>query len=172
MKVLISAASRHGATLEIAEALKTEVEASGVEVDLIAPERVVDVTPYDAVIIGSAVYAGRWLAAARELIDREVAQLSGKPVWLFSSGPIGDPAKPDEPPADAVERCRRLRAIDHQVFAGRLDRDLLGFAERAIVRVVGAQTGDYRPWPAVRAWGQRIASHVVSQSAVAAAATS
>src|SRR5215212_4334828 len=100
MKVLISAASRHGATLEIAEALKTEVEASGVEVDLIAPERVVDVTPYDAVIIGSAVYAGRWLAAARELIDREVTQLSAKPVWLFSSGPIGDPDKPDEPPAD------------------------------------------------------------------------
>jgi menaquinone-dependent protoporphyrinogen oxidase len=156
MKVLISAASRHGATLEIATAVKGILEQADVEVDLIAPERVNTVEPYDAVVIGSAVYAGRWLAPARDLIEREATTLAGKPVWLFSSGPIGDPAKPVEPPADGVELGRRIGAIDHQVFEGKLDRNELGFAEKAIVRVVGAAVGDYRPWDDILDWTRGI----------------
>ena len=168
MKVLISVASRHGATLDIAEAIRAELEASKVEVDLLAPERVADVSPYDAVVIGSSVYAGRWLAPARDLIDRQFAQLARKPVWLFSSGPIGDPPKPTEPPPDGLATTRRLNAMDHQVFEGRLDRATLGFGERAVVRVVGAADGDFRPWQAVRAWAQRISSTLPSERTVPA----
>jgi menaquinone-dependent protoporphyrinogen oxidase len=156
MKVLISAASRHGATLEIAGAIKGVLEQADIEVDLIPPERVTTVEPYDAVVIGSAVYAGRWLAPARELIGREAVTLAGKPVWLFSSGPIGDPAKPVEAPAEGIELGRRVGAIEHAVFEGKLDRSRLGFAEKAIVQVVGAAAGDYRPWDAILDWARRI----------------
>jgi menaquinone-dependent protoporphyrinogen oxidase len=156
MKVLVSAASRHGATLEIATAVKGILQQADAEVDLIAPERVTTVEPYDAVVIGSAVYAGRWLAPARELIEREATMLAGRPVWLFSSGPIGDPAKPVEPAADGVELGRRLGAIDHRVFEGKLDRNELGFAEKAIVRVVGAAAGDFRPWDDILDWARGI----------------
>jgi menaquinone-dependent protoporphyrinogen oxidase len=169
MQVLVSAASRHGATLEIATAIKGILEQSDVEVDLIAPERVTSVEPYDAVVIGSAVYAGRWLAPARELVEREAATLAGKPVWLFSSGPIGDPAKPAEPPADGLELGRRIGAIDHQVFEGKLDRKELGFAEKAIVRVVGAAAGDYRPWDDILDWTRGIVARLpVERSPVVA----
>jgi menaquinone-dependent protoporphyrinogen oxidase len=162
MKVLVSAASRHGATLEIATAVKGVLEQADVEVDLIAPERVTTVEPYDAVVIGSAVYAGRWLAPARELIEREATKLAGRPAWLFSSGPIGDPAKPVEPPADGVELGRRISAIDHQVFEGKLDRNELGFAEKAIVRVVGAAAGDYRPWDDILDWTRGIVAKLAA----------
>ena len=158
MKVLITVASRHGATLDIAEVIRNELVASNVDVDLIAPERVVDVSPYDAVVIGSSVYAGRWLAPARELVDRQLAQLIKRQVWLFSSGPVGSPAKPTQPPLEALEMTRRTNALDHQVFEGRLDRDLLTFGERAIVRVVGARSGDFRPWYAVAEWARGIAA--------------
>jgi menaquinone-dependent protoporphyrinogen oxidase len=158
MKVLVSAASRHGATLEIATAVTGILEQADIEVDLIAPERVATAAPYDAVVIGSAVYAGRWLAPARELVEREATTLTGKTVWLFSSGPIGDPAKPIEPPADGVELGRRIGAIEHHVFEGKLDRNELGFAEKAIVRVVGAPAGDYRPWDDILDWARGIAA--------------
>jgi menaquinone-dependent protoporphyrinogen oxidase len=163
MKVLISVASRHGATLEIAEAIRAELEASNVEVDLLAPERVADVSPYDAVIIGSSVYAGRWLAPARALINHHLGQLTRKPVWLFSSGPIGVPPKPTQPPAEGIELTRLTNALDHQVFEGRLDRDMLGLRERALVRIVGAESGDYRPWAAVAAWAQRIVTSLTTE---------
>jgi len=156
MKVLVSAASRHGATMEIAGAIRSVLEQADIEVDLLAPERVTSVEAYDAAVIGSAVYAGHWLAPARELVEREAASLVGKPVWLFSSGPIGDPAKPTQPPADGLELTRRVNAIDHQVFEGKLDRGQLGFGEKATVTMVGAAAGDYRPWEAVFQWARGI----------------
>jgi len=166
MKVLISVASRHGATLEIAEVIRNELVKSNIEVDVIAPARVADVSSYDAIVIGSSIYAGRWLAPARELIDRQLTQLREKPVWLFSSGPLGSPPKPSQPPADALEMTQRTNALDHQLFDGRLDRELLGFAERAVVRVVGAPSGDFRPWFAIAEWARRIAASATGEEQI------
>lgn len=56
---------------------------------------------YDAVVLGSAVYVGRWLEPARELVDAHAEELAARPTWLFSSGPIGDPPKPEAD--DAVQ---------------------------------------------------------------------
>ena len=165
MKVLVSASSRHGATAEIAHTIETVLAEAGLEVDCIVPELVGDLPGYDALVIGSGVYAGRWLAPARELVERAAGQPDGRPVWLFSSGPIGDPAKPGQPPAEGVELARRVQAVDHQVFEGRIDRNHLGFAERTILRVVGAPTGDFRPWEAIIEWARGIASELATRTA-------
>jgi menaquinone-dependent protoporphyrinogen oxidase len=157
MKVLVSAASRHGATAEIARAIGVELDAAGIEADVRRPEDVRSVASYDAAVLGSGVYAGRWLGPAKELIERESDALAARPVWLFSSGPIGDPPKPEEEPADVARLRESTHAIDHRTFAGRLDRRQLGFAERAIVAVVHAPDGDFRQWDAVTAWASSIA---------------
>jgi menaquinone-dependent protoporphyrinogen oxidase len=157
MKVLVSAASRHGATAEIARAIGAELDAAGIEADVRRPEDVRSVASYDAVVLGSGVYAGRWLGPAKDLIERESVALASRPVWLFSSGPIGDPSKPEEEPADVARLRESTHAIDHRVFAGRLDRGQLGFAEKAIVAVVHAPDGDFRQWDAVTAWASSIA---------------
>jgi menaquinone-dependent protoporphyrinogen oxidase len=157
MKVLVTAASRHGATFEIARQIGDTLMAAGFDVDVRRPEKVESVAPFDAVVIGSAVYAGRWLEQARRLIDREETALRNRPVWLFSSGPLGDPPKPDA----ALEGLGRLgeatHAIEHRVFAGKADRKTLGFTERAIFAVVKAPEGDFRPWEAVAEWASEIA---------------
>jgi menaquinone-dependent protoporphyrinogen oxidase len=80
------------------------------------------------------------------------------PVWLFSSGPIGDPPKPVEDPVDAQPLVELVGARGHRVFAGDLDRSRLGFAERAIVAAVRAPDGDFRPWPEIEAWAREIAA--------------
>jgi len=158
MKVLISAASRHGSTTGIAEAIGEVLTAKGFEVDIRRPEEVSTVQPYDGVVIGSGVYAGRWLDSAKKLIDRESAALAYKPVWLFSSGPIGEPAKPEGEPADVAGLLERVHAMDHRIFPGKLDRHQLGLAEKAIVAVVHAADGDFRAWEPVREWAASIAA--------------
>lgn len=162
MKVLVVVATRHGSTGLIGEAVRDEIAVTGITAHLSEPELVEDIGPYDAVVIGSAVYGGRWLAPARKFARRFERELLGKAVWLFSSGPTGDPAKPTQPPAEALELARRLGARDHQVFEGRLERDLLSIGERAVVRVAGAASGDFRPWVAITMWARRIAASLKS----------
>jgi menaquinone-dependent protoporphyrinogen oxidase len=157
MKVLVSAASRHGSTDEIAKAIADLLTAAGFHAELCAPEDVTSTAPYDGVVIGSAVYAGRWLEPARKLIERETATLAYKPVWLFSSGPIGDSGKPREEPAEIARLRESAHAIDHHVFSGKLDKSHLGFAERAMLAVVHTGDGDFRSWEDIRAWSLGIA---------------
>ena len=157
MKVLVCAASKHGSTAEIAQAIGYALSAAGMDVDIRRPEDVRTVAPYDGVVFGSGVYAGRWLDPVKKLIERESAALAYKPVWLFSSGPIGDPLKPDEEPADVARLREATHAVDHRVFPGKLDRGQLGLAEKAIVSVVHAAEGDFRTWEPVAAWASSIA---------------
>jgi menaquinone-dependent protoporphyrinogen oxidase len=156
MRVLVAAATRHGSTMEIATIIAGILEDAGLEVDIKAPEDVRSVADYDGVVIGSAVYMGRWLEPARQFVDRCGGDLLGRSVWLFSSGPLGDPAKPDIEPPDAVLMRTATAAIDHQVFPGRLAKSELGFAEKVVVAGVRAPYGDFRPWDDVASWARGI----------------
>ena len=158
MKVLVAAATKHGATAEIAatigEVLRDE---HGMEAAVVPPEEVATVDGYDAVVLGSAVYAGHWLAPAKELVDRAGGLLAGKPVWLFSSGPVGDPPKPEEDPVDVAEILAATKAREHRVFAGKLDKRQLGFGEKAIVVALRVPDGDFRNWTEIKGWASQIA---------------
>jgi menaquinone-dependent protoporphyrinogen oxidase len=90
MKILVTVASRHGATKEIAEAIARELAERGLEVTVSPVQEVDSIQGYDAVVLGSAVYLGKWMKPAKAFAAREAAGLSSVPVWLFSSGPIGD----------------------------------------------------------------------------------
>jgi menaquinone-dependent protoporphyrinogen oxidase len=170
MRVLVSAASRHGATSEIAQAIAEALTTAGIEADLRNPEEVSSLMAYDGIVLGSGVYAGRWLAPARQLIQREATALAGKPVWLFSSGPLGDPARPEHDPEDVELLLKQTHAVDHRVFAGKIDRRQLGIAEKAIFAVVRAPEGDFRPWPAITEWASDIASALRARAAGGATA--
>lgn len=165
MKVLVSAASKHGATSEISEEIgKILREAlEGHNVDVRPPERVSSVEDYDAVVIGSAVYAGHWLKSARELAERHAPALSERSTWLFSSGPIGEPPKPEEDPVDVAPLLEATRARNHRVFAGKLDKGSLGFAEKAIVLALRAPEGDFRDWDDIRHWADGIARELAHE---------
>jgi menaquinone-dependent protoporphyrinogen oxidase len=158
MRVLVSAASRHGATTEVAASVAAALGKAGLDTVVLAPSEVTSVEGYGAAVIGSGVYAGHWLEPAKELLQRNHDGLGRIPVWLFSSGPVGDPPKPAEDPVDAAPMVELVGARGHRVFAGLLERKRLGLAEKAILAVVRAPEGDYRPWDDIDAWAAEIAS--------------
>ena len=163
-RVLVTAASRHGSTHEIAEAIARSLtkSAAGRSVGLIASsmpaENRPDPSAFDAVVLGSAVYAGSWLAAAKDLVTAHTAALRARPLWLFSSGPIGDPPFPPDEPYDAGTFTQMLGARGHVVFPGRLEKSRLSFGERAMVTAMRAPVGDFRDWAAVTGWAEAVAA--------------
>ena len=158
MTVLVAAASKYGATQEIAEAIGRALSERGLETDVRSIGDVVDLTAYAAVVLGSAVYAGHWLELARRFVEERGDELAARPTWLFSSGPIGDPPRPSEKDAVQVEPViAATRAKEHRVFAGKLDRHRLTFPERAVVFAFRAADGDFRDWNAIAAWAGEIA---------------
>lgn len=156
MKILVTVASKHDATREMAEWIGEAMWRTGVDAVIVPPDDVTSLDGVDAVVLGSGVYAGRWLRPATKLVERLKDGLQERPVYLFSSGPLGDPPKPETDPVDVASIMAATRAVEHRVFPGRLQRKGLGFAERAIVSALRAPEGDFRPRSAVEAWANEI----------------
>ena len=174
MRVLVAYASRHGATAGIAERIAETLRARGLDVTLARAKDVGDVTGYDAYVIGSAAYMNHWLGDATTIVRRHADTLRQRPVWLFSSGPIGtdlvDAKGRDVVEASIPEEFRgladQIRPFDRHVFFGAYDPDApaANLAERlgsVFTRMpsIRAQipSGDFRDWPAIEAWANEIA---------------
>lgn len=155
-RVLVVFASRHGSTREIAEAIGDVLRDADLSVDVLPMGEVVSLARYDAVVIGSAVYVGRWLADARAFVERRIMELSRRPVWLFSSGPVDESANgADVPPVRSVAAvAQRLAARGHATFGGRVGPDMTGPSERWVLR------GDWRDFGAIRRWATGIADEI------------
>lgn len=169
MTVLVTAASKHGATAEIAQIIGETLVAAGIDARVLPADQVDRVDGYDAVVLGSAVYMGKWLEDATRLVGRNLSVLAGMPVWLFSSGPLGDPPRPTVEPDDAAPMLLRTHARDHRTFSGRLVRSDLGLGERAITKMVGVPTGDFIPRETVRQWAAGIAQTLLAERTPATA---
>jgi len=167
MRVLVTAASRHGSTAEIAAALAAQLVRCGLDVTVKPPDGDADPAEYDAVVLGSAVYTGRWLDVARTFAQEHWYELRQRPVWLFSSGPIGDPLQPVEEGTDGARLLGALGARGHRVFPGRLDRAELGFAETIITRMIRAPDGDFRDFAEIRTWAEEIGRALLGAREVA-----
>lgn len=156
-KTLVAVASKHGSTFEIAEAIGRALTAEGVPNTIRPVDEVTKLDGYDAVILGSAVYMGSWMDPALVFAATHTARLTGMPVWLFSSGPIGAPPHPTQEHAVNVDEVMAMiGARGHQLFSGRLDRHSLGFGERALAIGVRAPEGDFRDWDAIAQWGHSV----------------
>ncbi|MFI5248132.1 MAG: flavodoxin domain-containing protein, partial [Nitrospirales bacterium] len=93
MRVLVVYASRYGATQEIAERIAATLREQGLETTVQPARNSNDPAGYDAAVIGSAAYYFHWMKPATEFVRRNSVTLTSRPVWLFSSGPLGTEAK-------------------------------------------------------------------------------
>jgi menaquinone-dependent protoporphyrinogen oxidase len=161
-RVLVTSASKHGATFDIADVIAGTLSRRGLEVVDQPIDEVRDVAGFDAAVIGSAVYVGKWMSEAVAFIDAHVDQLDEIPVWLFSSGPLGDPPKPEAEPVTIGELAAKIGARPHRIFPGRLESSQLGLGEKLIVNMVRAPSGDFRDFRAVEAWANEIADTLLA----------
>jgi len=161
MRVLISPASKHGGTAEIGRRIARILRDSGIDVDVTQPEDIYDLDRYAGFVIGSALYMGSWLPAAREFVDEHREGLRLKPTWLFSSGPLGA-TKPKEPiePDLLASLIESSGALSHQLFGGRMELDRLSRTERFIAQWVGVKDGDHREWDHIDRWAGDIAEEL------------
>jgi menaquinone-dependent protoporphyrinogen oxidase len=153
--VLVAYASKHGSTAEIADAIADALREAGLLVDCLQADRVSGLEPFDAVVLGSAVYMKRWRREARRFLRRHSSELAKRPFWVFSSGPVGDPAK-DNPawtePGRTIAEAERLGVRDHVVFGGT--------ASGSMARNTPPEYRDRRDWDAIRAWAAVIAAEL------------
>jgi menaquinone-dependent protoporphyrinogen oxidase len=155
--VLVAYASKHGATEEIAEAIADELRRAGHSVDCVSADRVAGLASYDAAVIGSAVYMARWRPDGRRLLKRAAKELTGRPLWLFSSGPCGQAEPSWASPPGIEKRARRLGAREHVVFGGRVPLEPANFVERSIAKKSAPEHRDLRDWDRIRAWAASMA---------------
>jgi menaquinone-dependent protoporphyrinogen oxidase len=174
MRVLVAYATRHGATRGIAERIARTLEQSGLDVAVQPVESANALDRFDAFVVGSAAYMGGWIDEAASFVRRNHGFLASRPVWLFSSGPVGtetvdakgrDVIKASEP-REFAEFAGVIHPVDERVFFGAFDPDAkpIGLAERIGARFMrlpavreALPAGDFRDWPEIEAWAGGIA---------------
>jgi len=163
--VLVTYASKHGSTAEIAGEIRDRLCQHGLDAVALPVGEVRDLAEYRAVVLGSAVYPGRWRGEAVRFLRRNRAALGERDVWLFQSGPLNDSAdRAVVPlPKNVAALAGQIRVLGHTTFGGKLDADARGFVARKMVQ--NGLAGDFRNFERVRAWACEIAGALSSHTA-------
>ncbi|NEB74245.1 flavodoxin [Streptomyces sp. SID14478] len=162
-RVLVVYATGNGSTAQIAGAIADVLRTAGLEAEPRLARFVASVAPYDAVVLGSGLYAGHWQRDARRFVRRHRHQLADRPLWLFSSGPLDTTASQgDIPPTPAVLRLvQGLGAREHVTFGGCLRQDASSRGARMLLR--SGRPGDFRDFPVIEAWAARVAAQLLAE---------
>ena len=160
-KILVTYASRLGSTAGVAEAIGKTLTENGAEVEVRRMEDVTDLTPYNAVVAGSAIRGKQWLPEAMQFMQAHQAELRQKPfaaflVCMTLAMSNGEKYRPHV--ATFLDPVRALvRPVSQGLFAGVLDiGKISSFSDRLKFRIsvlFGVwKEGDHRDWNAIREW--------------------
>ncbi len=165
-KILVTYASKYGSTREIAERIGAVLCRAGLQAHVLPVKDAQDLSAYQAVILGSAVYIGKWQKEAVQFVRSHERELAERPVWLFSSGPTGQGSPVDlvegqRLPAELEPVVDRIRPRDVAVFHGNIDPGKINFTEKwAIKNFKKKPFGDFRDWNAIAAWASQVADAI------------
>jgi len=164
-RILVAYASRTGSTVGVAEAVGKILAEGGAQVEVRRMQEVKDLTPYRAVVAGSAIRGGKWLPEAMQFVQTYRGALAGKPFAAFLVCMTLAMPKADQYREHVAEMLAPVRAlvkpVSEGLFAGTLDiRKIESFGDRLKFRlsvVLGVWSeGDHRDWNAIRGWAESI----------------
>ena len=155
-KVLIAYGTKHGSTEEVACAIGETLHALGLDAEVLPAGRVDDVMPYDGVVVGGALYMGRWHPEALHFVERHRSVLAAMPVAVFAMGPRT--LEEHEVEGSRTQLAKALAKVPEidpcavAVFGGVVDPGTLRFPLNRM------PASDARDWEAIRAWAGEIAA--------------
>ncbi|MVU78356.1 flavodoxin [Nocardia sp. ET3-3] len=160
--VLVVYGSKRGGTAEIAEWIGESLRAAHVPAQVRAAREVHSLEGFGAVVLGGALYTGRWHRDARRFARRFARQLRERPVWVFASGPLDtstdDGSDGNAFGAKAVHKCaNRVDARGTALFGGRLEATARGFPASAMAK---KNAGDFRDRSRIEAWAKEISARL------------
>jgi menaquinone-dependent protoporphyrinogen oxidase len=161
-RVLVAYATKLGSNGEIGEVMAETLREAGHHVTACSVREVKDIDGWDAVVLGSAIYAAHWQRDARLFARRFKEGLAARPLWLYSSGPL-DPwlARADLPlTPHGAEVTEGLGAIAHRTFGGRLAADAPIDPQVLATHPIG----DFRDWDAIRAYAAEIGAALATMT--------
>ena len=164
-KILVCYATRYGSTAEIANVIGKELAQSGFLVDVASVLEIEDIGQYDALVIGSPLYMGKWLVEARDFVQRFKQPLSRRNVSVFSVGyTLKDMIKENIQSAEEALDIVRLsiNPSNTAFFAGMVDPDRMSAPDKAITRMGGVKAGDFRDWDKIREWARSLGEQLRS----------
>lgn len=170
-RILVTYGTKHGSTAEIAAHIGERLTSADFDTDVLHANLGIDIAKYDAVVVGSPMYAARWLPEPALLLITNRERIAGIPIALFSVGMIDvkHPGKLREEHDAWVEKAFnqenvQLNVISNATFTGAYSRSNLPFYLRiidAILRVT--PNGDYRRWDEIESWGDEVAATIRSE---------
>lgn len=168
-RILVAYATKYGATTAIAEKIGQVLREAGLVVDVRLAGQAGDPRAYDAVVLGSAVYIGRWRKEAVRYLQNNEQTLAERPVWLFNSGPLGEGNAAELAgdlgfPKGLRPLAARIHVRDIAIFHGAVDLAKLNPLERWMFKRVNSPVGDFRDWNAIAAWAAGIAAALKVES--------
>lgn len=171
MSVLVAYSTKRGATRGIAEYMAQKLVAWGQQAEAKEVGAVEDPGRYQAFVIGSPVYFGAWRRDAARFVRDNQALLASRPVWLFSSGPIGTTGREAVLPRQIAEFQETIHPRDHKMFFSTIDQSSLGSLQRFLYAVPAIRDllADFRDWPSIDAWAEGIARQLALAQATAGA---
>ena len=162
-KILVTYASRFGSTAGVAEVIGKTLTENGMDADVLPMREVKDLSPYQAVVAGSAINAGAWLPEAIQFVQTHRAELAQKPFAAFLVCMTLTMRNADQYRSHVSTWLAPVRALVRPVseglFAGGLDIGKIpSFSDRLKFRLsvlFGVwKEGDHRDWNAIRAWAE------------------
>ncbi|HEV2583932.1 MAG TPA: flavodoxin domain-containing protein [Ktedonobacteraceae bacterium] len=167
--VLVAYATKYGSTREVAEAIAATLSLEGLEVEIQPAREVRSLDGYGAVVLGAALYMGRWHKDARRFLKRHRAALSQRQVAIFALGPLSAAEEDRRGSREQLDRALAqvpwLTPVEVEMFGGMINPAQLHFPFNHM------PAGDARDWKAIRAWASKLAAQLRPQPVLADTST-
>lgn len=159
--VLVTYGSWCGSTAEVAEEIGRVLREGGWEVDVLPAGKAKQADRYQAVVVGTAIRAGRCRGDVTKFVSRNEAALDRVPVAAFGVCLQMQEDTPEnrEKATDFLDPITSsVDAVSVGLFGGALEAGRASFPMSLILKRM--PQGDWRDWSAIRAWARDLSARI------------
>jgi menaquinone-dependent protoporphyrinogen oxidase len=172
--ILIAYDTIHGSTAEVGDRVGKNLCDRGFRVDLRLAADVEDISEYDAVIVGSAIYKFAWLKDAKAFLRQHQTTLAQLPTAYFIVGAsmaedtLENRVAVKKAFVDPVlEEFTDITPLSIGLFGGAVDfaENDYNFFEWVVLKILGlilgySESADWRNWDAIDVWSIELADEL------------